>query len=73
MAEKQIKEKEAPESLNATVKEAEPVKSTKPQTYEVLKPFRNAETKVMQEPGQEITVSDPNRLQKLFDKGILKK
>jgi len=71
MADKQIKEKETPQSPSATVKVAEPKRVAKLATYEVLQPFRNTETKVMQEPGDEITVANGSRLKSLFKKGLL--
>lgn len=71
MAEK-IKEKNAPKSANATTKVVETVaKPAKPQLYEVLQPFRNSETKKMQEVGDEITVANENRLKSMFKKGLL--
>jgi len=72
MAKEEIKEREAPKSPNATVKEEVPVRREKPKTYQVLKSFRNAETKVMQEPEQEIEVADEKRVQKLKDKGLIR-
>ncbi|WP_026463494.1 hypothetical protein [Adhaeribacter aquaticus] len=61
----------ADKKKDKTTGEDAPQRVAKPATYEVLKPFRNAETKVMQEPGDEITVANEKRLQNLFDQGLL--
>ncbi len=68
---KKIEETESPKSLNATTKEMVTVKKEKAKTYTVKKLFRNKVTKAMQDKGDEIEVSDPERLQDLVDSGLI--